>query len=289
MTSSQPNHELRIDSQVMRTLLQALEKCGLEPLRFVDGGADAVRALSNPRATVSWDELVEVVERLAEARGRVELARVAATFAALHPAPRLLSGFLLPPKLFFRALTAALAQAGCCPMRVREASNGRFEVQLELERDWRPSQAFFEAVGDALAALPDVLGFHRTRVEVLAVSPLGGHYRVTPGQARGLSLSVSEPHLSTISGLLVSVSNGGKHPPTRAPVPTVATLTERFELTRAEARVARRLAMGRSLKHIARELEISPETARTHAKRAMQKTQTHRQAELVSVVLGLER
>ena len=37
---------------------------------------------------------------------------------------------------------------------------------------------------------------------------------------------------------------------------------------------------------IAEELKVSPETARTHAKRSMQKTDTHRQAELVSLVLS---
>lgn len=284
MTAS---HEHRVDGQVMRTLLQALERCGLEPLRYVTGGADAVRGLANPRATVPWDTLVDAVELIAEGNGRAELARVATTFAALHPTPRLLNGFLLPPRLFFRALSTALTEADCCPIRVRELARGRFEFQLALDDGWRPSQAFFEACGHALAALPEVLGFHRTRVDVVALSPTGGQFRVTPGPARGLALRASDPQLSAISGLLLTRSTA---PAAARPlVPTVATLAERFELTRAEARVARRLAMGRSLKHIAKELEISPETARTHAKRAMQKTQTHRQAELVSVVLGLER
>lgn len=281
--------EHRVDGQVMRTLLQALERCGHDPLRFVNGGADAVRALANPRATVAWHELVDAVELVAEGNGRAELARVAAAFAALHPSPRLLSGYLLPPRLFFRALAQALTGADCCPIRVRELARGRFEFHLFLDDGWRPSQAFFEACGHALAALPGVLGFHRTRVEVLEVSPNGGQYRVTPGSARGLALRASEPQLSTISGLLLTLSRAPERTAARPLVPTVATLAERFELTRAEARVARRLAMGRSLKHIAKELQISPETARTHAKRAMQKTQTHRQAELVSVVLGLER
>jgi DNA-binding CsgD family transcriptional regulator len=65
----------------------------------------------------------------------------------------------------------------------------------------------------------------------------------------------------------------------------IEALQQRFGLTRGEARVVRRLAEGRSIKRIAEELRVSPETARTHAKRAMQKTNTHRQAELVSLVL----
>lgn len=281
--------DARIDAQVMRTLLQAIARCGYEPLRFVNGGASRVRELPHPRAAVAWDDLVDVLERFTEARGRGELARVAAAFAELHPAPRLLAGYLLPPKLFFRALGAALRDAACCPVSVREVNGRTFELGLELQPHWRPSQLFFEACGVALATLPDVVGFSRAKVEVLAASPTNGHYRITPGSMAGLSLRVSEPQLSAIAALLVEVSSRARCTSPGAAVPAVATLEERFELTRAEARVARRLAMGRSLKHIAKELDIRPETARTHAKRAMQKTQTHRQAELVAVVLGLER
>ncbi len=71
--------------------------------------------------------------------------------------------------------------------------------------------------------------------------------------------------------------------------PSSQTLQGRFGLTLAEARVVRRLAEGESMKHIALALEVSLDTARTHAKRAMQKTDTHRQAELVSLVLHGER
>jgi DNA-binding CsgD family transcriptional regulator len=73
--------------------------------------------------------------------------------------------------------------------------------------------------------------------------------------------------------------------PSRRAVPSSQAIEQRFGLTRGEARVVRRLAEGRSIKRIAEELHVSPETARTHAKRAMQKTDTHRQAELVSLVL----
>ena len=43
------------------------------------------------------------------------------------------------------------------------------------------------------------------------------------------------------------------------------------------------------IRRIAEEFDVSLETARTHAKRAMQKTDTNRQAELVSLVLHGER
>jgi len=178
--------ELRVDGQVMRTLLQALQRCGFEPLRYVRGGAEAVRSLANPRSTVAWDDLVDTVERIEESLGQAELARVATAFTALHPAPRLLGGFLLPPRHCFRVLGSALAEADCLRVRMRELARGRFEFQVELEEGGRPSRVFFEACRHALAALPEVLGFEEPRLNVVSMSPTGAVFRVTPGRARGL-------------------------------------------------------------------------------------------------------
>ena len=62
-------------------------------------------------------------------------------------------------------------------------------------------------------------------------------------------------------------------------------LCELFSFTPAEARVAGKLALGRSLEEIAVELGISLETVRTHAKRALSKSGTDRQGELISLML----
>jgi DNA-binding CsgD family transcriptional regulator/PAS domain-containing protein len=69
------------------------------------------------------------------------------------------------------------------------------------------------------------------------------------------------------------------------PEPDVPLLCELFSLTPAEARVAGKLALGRNLEEIATELGISLETVRTHAKRALSKTGTDRQGELISLML----
>lgn len=66
--------------------------------------------------------------------------------------------------------------------------------------------------------------------------------------------------------------------------PTV--VRELYPLTPTEARLAVALANGQSLADFARERRCSAETARTHLKRVLEKTGTHRQAELVRVLLG---
>ena len=69
----------------------------------------------------------------------------------------------------------------------------------------------------------------------------------------------------------------------REPDPTVLRVL--FSLTPAEARVTGKLAAGRSAETIAKELGVSLETVRTHIRRALSKTSTERQGELISLVL----
>lgn len=58
-----------------------------------------------------------------------------------------------------------------------------------------------------------------------------------------------------------------------------------FGLTRAEAALTLALLQGRGLEWAARQAAIGMNTARTHLKRVFDKTGTHRQAELVRLVL----
>ncbi|WP_162895067.1 helix-turn-helix transcriptional regulator [Rhizobium terrae] len=69
--------------------------------------------------------------------------------------------------------------------------------------------------------------------------------------------------------------------------PDMRVLCGLFDLTPAEARVARGIAMAQTPETTAAALGISLETARSHLKRIMQKTGTSRQAELVLLLSGL--
>jgi DNA-binding CsgD family transcriptional regulator len=68
-------------------------------------------------------------------------------------------------------------------------------------------------------------------------------------------------------------------------LPFESRLRLQFKLTKAEARVAARIAGGLSLKEIADRQHISIHTVRSHLQAIYQKTDTCRQAELASMVL----
>ncbi|TWF54707.1 DNA-binding CsgD family transcriptional regulator [Neorhizobium alkalisoli] len=69
--------------------------------------------------------------------------------------------------------------------------------------------------------------------------------------------------------------------------PDIRVLCGLFDLTPAEARVARGIALAQTPEMVAAALGISLETARSHLKRIMLKTGTTRQAELVLLLSGL--
>jgi DNA-binding CsgD family transcriptional regulator len=69
------------------------------------------------------------------------------------------------------------------------------------------------------------------------------------------------------------------------PLPDLESLRRRYGLTKAEADVALRVLDGTGLAPIAEELSISLSTVRTHLRHVFAKTDTHRQAELVRLLL----
>jgi DNA-binding CsgD family transcriptional regulator len=75
--------------------------------------------------------------------------------------------------------------------------------------------------------------------------------------------------------------------PDDEPEPTVALLRQLYRLTQAEAEVALHVTHGADLKQISEELSISYTTVRTHLQHVFDKTDTHRQAELVRLLLVL--
>ncbi len=75
--------------------------------------------------------------------------------------------------------------------------------------------------------------------------------------------------------------------PERELEPPPALLRRLFGLTRAEAEVAVHIARGAELAQISEELAVSLATVRTHLHRVFEKTDTHRQAELIRRLLTL--
>ncbi len=75
--------------------------------------------------------------------------------------------------------------------------------------------------------------------------------------------------------------------PDRRPRPRRALLQDLYRLTATEAEIAQLLGRGESVERIAEQMEIAIGTVRHHLKRLFEKTETHRQAELVALLARL--
>jgi DNA-binding CsgD family transcriptional regulator len=86
---------------------------------------------------------------------------------------------------------------------------------------------------------------------------------------------------SKSAGIVIATSVGEVGPP------DLRVISGLFDLTTAEARVARGIAGGMAVDDLASSLRITRETVRTHLKRIYRKTGTTKQAELVLLLSGL--
>ena len=110
--------------------------------------------------------------------------------------------------------------------------------------------------------------------------------RLGPAAPRVFSLEVL-PFPCGVSGFGASALVLVDAPP-RSLAPTVEACRKLFGLTPAESQLARLLAQdGSGAKSLARQLGVSPATARTHLQRIFDKTGVHSQADLVSLLRRL--
>jgi DNA-binding CsgD family transcriptional regulator len=200
---------------------------------------------------------------------------------------RAVTELLGSPRLSYLVIFEAIrARPGPVSLEWSPASAG-LQVKLGLRGELKPSVVFFQCCSWLLASIPRARGMVDALVHQGQLTERELECVVIPPHGPELTVAHPEPHARALAADLFGFSelNGGAEDPEL----TAQVLQTRFGFTRAEARVVCKLAEGLSIKGIAEALDVSFETARTHAKRAMQKTDTHRQAELVSLVLNGER
>ncbi len=268
-------------TRALHTLLVAVEGLAQDGRPFT-AALDALTRRPEAQPGKRWEAVVDGLEGFFATHGAAATERLVGAWVPASAAVRELTELLGSPGVTLRLLLEGVARRTPLQVAVQPASGESLRVRLSLPRGGRPSVLLFQVCGWALEAVPVARGLPRARVRVKQLDGQGLDCVVHPPAAPRLVVSYSDGRLSELVRHLYGDPDG---PRPRAR-PTTQQLQRRYGLTLAEARVVRRLAEGRSIQRIAEDLEVSAETARTHAKRAMQKTETHRQAELVSLVLN---
>lgn len=260
---------------LVRSLLLSMDLCGHD-------AAAVLERLAKVRPP--WDAFIAALETFFSLEGAAQTQRLMQVHATRSPEVLAVTELLADLRQTYLALLDVAAEQGVVTVAAAPGTSGGLQVRLELAKGNRPSMVFFQACAWFLAAVPRARGLPDARVLSVRVTERDLHCLVMlPRETSALRLVHSDPRVRELSRELVRTETAPRV--ARQQLPTPQALQQRFGLTRAEARVVRRLVEGSSIKRIAEELRVSTETARTHAKRAMQKTDTHRQAELVSLVL----
>ncbi|QGM98869.1 helix-turn-helix transcriptional regulator [Methylocystis parvus] len=194
------------------------------------------------------------------ARMQLERARVASETLALIGLPALVlgaGGKILAANNLIQSMTT----------HVRWRAHNRFSLRDETAD---------RLLGDAIATLHDdrsaaPRSFPARDPE--GEAPMIAHIIPIRGAARDIFIGCA--------GVLAMTPVGAPQAPSAELVQSL------FDLTPAEARVARRLVVGKSIEDIATEGAVSRNTVRTHLRGVMEKTGCGRQAEVVALLGGL--
>jgi DNA-binding CsgD family transcriptional regulator len=133
------------------------------------------------------------------------------------------------------------------------------------------------ALGDALARLASERDSRRTRS--IPVPASGRH---PPILLQLISVrDTAREHVPLAQALLIAMPVAAREPP------AAAVLQGLFNLTPAEARVARAVAQGQTIAAVAQTLDLSPETVRSQLRAALAKAGVTRKGDLAAVLAGL--
>lgn len=234
----------------------------------------------------SGDSIVISVERAFE-KGPIETSVVRA-FDRLRP--HLARGALLSSRLDLaraEAMTAALEQLGLPAAVLRRsgrvlAANSKLEGLIPSVFQDRSDRLHidFEGADSLLAISLDAIGQGQPAKSVSSIPVAAGEGRppliahLIPIQGAALDI-FSEAH----SLLIVTEVNPSA-------VPTAKVLEGLFDLSPAEARVARAVGNAQSVDAIAQAMNVSRETIRTQLKSVLTKTGLRRQTELINLIAG---
>ncbi|MBU8833408.1 helix-turn-helix transcriptional regulator [Mycolicibacterium goodii] len=207
------------------------------------------------------------------------------------------------------ALVPHLQQALCTQRALSHAAHGESDLAAALDTiehgiavlDSHGRVRDLNAAGQRILRGDD--GLRMTARHITPSAPGAGaalaralHRALESDVPAGDSFTVERPSGATpfiVHVVPLQVHDGHRHAllvlvdPAHEPEPSIALVQRLYHLTRTEAEVALRVAQGAEPKHIADDLSVSITTVRTHLHRVFHKTGTHRQAELLRLLLSV--
>lgn len=265
---------------------------------LADAGRDVDAALEGlslqhvrPRLgyRVDWNELATFLNRATTGLSDEEMEAIGQGYVRVNRYLSAAFSLVTRPKAWYRLVWLASRHAfPHVHLQIDAEDEDELTLTMTLPGSYVGCPFFFSGTVGELKAMPRLLRLPDAVVSA-EVTSHSGIYRVGLGASeRSWVEQRPAPSDQRLVEDLLGVLPPEPHDDAGESQSLVYALQQRHGLTRAEARVAVRLAEGLSVADIARALHVSVETVRTHLKRAYGKLGVRRQAELVRAVLGLQ-
>jgi DNA-binding CsgD family transcriptional regulator len=281
-----------VPRQVVRSNVEAMDRWAGDADRALREAGLAREDIERGKP-VRWDEFSRLMNAFGESRSDDELVAFGEEYVHAFPGFREMASLFVSPTLLYRFVVRASPRYWSeLDFDVAEEGSRAFRVRAQSHAGSSANRPFFASSIGMFRNLATLVGAEPASVTVHGVSTHHCAFTLEVTPSKDLRERLREARVAREAGPVFDEMLALTAPPSERQAaatglaPSVYELKVRWGFTVAEARLARRLAGGKSLQESARDLGIRHETARSHLKHVLEKTGVGRQADLVRTLLG---
>ncbi|MCG5051430.1 MAG: LuxR C-terminal-related transcriptional regulator [Myxococcales bacterium] len=282
--------------EVPAKVFEFLRELGVYQGRDVEG---ALRGLSLRHvdtnvagARVDWNDLAVFMNRMFDGLSVQEMEKAGEDYVRVNAWIQMALAFFGTPRLLYFGVAEMTKALGFFPhMRTDvELQEASLHIEFHLPETFEPCPFFFHGTTGEYRQMNTLFGKPQAHVEAHTTGR-SGIYEIFFTDAPTALDRIFKTGINAYDGVagefrrLLLAATGTSASSAEASL-NVIQMQKSHGLTLAEARVASRLAKGRSVPEIGLDLKISTGTVRSHLKASYAKTGARSQAELVRIVLG---
>lgn len=270
---------------IFNAMIRSFERAGIRTQPHLEAAGITELELGGIRKRVDWNEAATALNACVECGQMTpeEQEEIGESFAAENPYLQIMARLVCSPMRLHLQVWKVLARLyEHLTIEHSQLDFRTLSARITVPEPYVACELFLRGTAGACRVASTLLGLPASEVRAEVDGRTGRYWIRLPEADGSRELTGLEAHLAGEYEALVTQALA--IPSAELSSRSVLDLQRRFGLTRAEARVAARVADGLRLNEIAADLRIGLETVRTHLKRVYDKTKTRRQVELVLLV-----
>jgi len=285
-------NEWIVPRQVVRSNVEAMDRWSGDAARALEASG-LTRAEIDGGRRVTWGEFSALMNAFGGSRTDDELMAFGEEYVKAFPGFREVAALFVSPARLYRFVVRASPRYWSeMDFELEEEGARLFRVRAHVHPASAPNRPFFASSIGMFKNLGTIVDADPAPIEVHGISAHHCAFTLEVPEPRDRRAREAESRLARELAPIGDEMLAVAEPPERrqaaakGQAPSVYELKVRWGFTVAEARLARRLALGMALKEAASDLGVRHETARSHLKRVMEKANVGRQVDLVRALLS---